>query len=147
MALAIFRGLTQKLDYLQDLGVTAIWLLPFYPSPLKDDGYDIADYYSINPIYGTLEDFKTFLREAHARGLRVITELVVNHTSDQHPWFQRSRRPSPEARREIFMSGATRQTNTRKPGSSLKTLSRPTGPGIQSRRPISGIGFIRISRT
>jgi maltose alpha-D-glucosyltransferase / alpha-amylase len=87
-----FPGLTGKLDYLRDLGVTAIWLLPFYPSPLKDDGYDIADYYAINPIYGTLGDFKVFLREAHARGLRVITELVINHTSDQHPWFQRSRR-------------------------------------------------------
>src|SRR5215211_6087982 len=86
-----FRGLTQKLDYLQDLGVTAIWLLPFYPSPLKDDGYDIADYYSINSIYGTIKDFKAFLAEAHQRQLRVITELVVNHTSDQHPWFQRSR--------------------------------------------------------
>jgi maltose alpha-D-glucosyltransferase/alpha-amylase len=87
-----FRGLTEKLDYLQELGITAIWLLPFYPSPLKDDGYDIADYYSINPIYGTLKDFKVFLQEAHRRHLRVITELVVNHTSDQHPWFQRSRR-------------------------------------------------------
>jgi maltose alpha-D-glucosyltransferase/alpha-amylase len=87
-----FRGLIQKLDYLQELGVTALWLLPFYPSPLKDDGYDIADYYSINPIYGTLTDFKEFLREAHVRGLRVITELVLNHTSDQHEWFQRSRR-------------------------------------------------------
>src|SRR5205807_7404505 len=87
-----FVGLTQKLDYLQELGVTAIWLLPFYPSPLKDDGYDIADYYSINQIYGTLKDFKAFLQEAHQRQLRVITELVVNHTSDQHPWFQRSRR-------------------------------------------------------
>ncbi len=87
-----FRGLTQKLDYLQELGVTAVWLLPFYPSPLKDDGYDIADYYSINPMYGTLRDFKEFLHEAHRRQLRVVTELVVNHTSDQHPWFQRSRR-------------------------------------------------------
>ncbi len=87
-----FRGLTQKLDYLQDLGVTAIWLLPFYPSPLKDDGYDIADYRNIHPHYGTLHDFKIFLREAHKRGLKVITELVVNHTSDQHPWFQRARR-------------------------------------------------------
>src|SRR4051812_33667725 len=87
-----FRGLTQRLDYLHDLGVTAIWLLPFYPSPLKDDGYDIADYYSINPLYGSLKDFKQFLNEAHHRGLRVITELVVNHTSDQHPWFQQSRR-------------------------------------------------------
>src|SRR5689334_9474755 len=76
-----FRGLTQKLDYLQDLGITAVWILPFYPSPLKDDGYDIADYYTVNPIYGTMADFKAFLREAHLRGLRVITELVINHTS------------------------------------------------------------------
>ena len=85
-----FRGLTEKLDYLQDLGVTAIWLLPFYPSPLKDDGYDIADYLDVNPAYGTLRDVEAFLREAHRRGLRVITELVLNHTSDQHPWFQRA---------------------------------------------------------
>jgi maltose alpha-D-glucosyltransferase/alpha-amylase len=90
-----FRGLTQKLDYLQDLGVTAIWLLPFYPSPLRDDGYDIADYTSIHPQYGTLEDFKAFLDAAHERGLRVITELVLNHTSDQHPWFQRARLAPP----------------------------------------------------
>jgi maltose alpha-D-glucosyltransferase / alpha-amylase len=90
-----FRGLTQKLDYLQDLGISTLWLLPFYPSPLKDDGYDIADYYAINPIYGTLDDFKEFLEAAHQRSLRVITELVVNHTSDQHPWFQRSRRARP----------------------------------------------------
>src|SRR6201996_7059376 len=90
-----FQGLLQKLDYLRDLGITAIWLLPFYPSPLKDDGYDIADYYDVHPRYGTLADFKVFLREAHKRGLRVITELVINHTSDQHPWFQRSRRAKP----------------------------------------------------
>ena len=90
-----FAGLTEKLDYLQDLGVTALWLLPFYPSPLRDDGYDIADYTDINEIYGTLRDFKTFLREAHNRGLRVITELVINHTSDLHHWFQRSRRARP----------------------------------------------------
>ncbi|MFN4259624.1 MAG: maltose alpha-D-glucosyltransferase [Gemmataceae bacterium] len=90
-----FRGLTQKLDYLQDLGVTAIWLLPFYPSPLKDDGYDIADYTDIHPDYGTLDDFKEFLDAAHQHGLRVITELVINHTSDQHPWFQRARRAKP----------------------------------------------------
>jgi len=86
-----FKGLTSKLDYLRDLGVTALWLLPFYPSPLKDDGYDIADYKSINPAYGTMRDFRRFLREAHARDLKVITELVINHTSDQHPWFQRAR--------------------------------------------------------
>ena len=99
-----FRGLTQKLDYLQELGVTAIWLLPFYPSPLKDDGYDIADYFSINPIYGTLKDFRAFLHQAHDRNLRVITELVVNHTSDQHPWFQRSRRARPGSQwREFYV--------------------------------------------
>jgi maltose alpha-D-glucosyltransferase/alpha-amylase len=90
-----FRGLTEKLDYLQDLGITAIWLLPFYPSPRRDDGYDIADYNSVHPAYGTTRDFRRFLREAHKRGLRVITELVVNHTSDQHPWFQRARRAEP----------------------------------------------------
>jgi len=90
-----FRGLAEKLDYVRDLGVTAIWLQPFYPSPLRDDGYDIADYTTVHPAYGTLADFKYFLREAHARGLRVITELVVNHTSDQHPWFQRARRAKP----------------------------------------------------
>ena len=90
-----FRGLTGKLDYLQELGVTALWLLPFYPSPLKDDGYDIADYRNVHPSYGTMEDFKLFLREAHRRNLKVITELVINHTSDQHPWFQRARRAKP----------------------------------------------------
>src|SRR5215813_6990887 len=97
-----FRGLTEKLDYLHDLGVTALWLLPFYPSPLRDDGYDIADYGSIHPSYGTLRDFTTFLREAHRRGLRVITELVLNHTSDQHPWFQRARRARPESTERNF---------------------------------------------
>ena len=90
-----FAGLVQKLDYLQDLGVTAIWLLPFYPSPLRDDGYDIADYGAINPTYGTMRDFRQFVAAAHDRGIRVITELVVNHTSDQHPWFQRARNAKP----------------------------------------------------
>ncbi|MDQ1519119.1 MAG: maltose alpha-D-glucosyltransferase / alpha-amylase, partial [Actinomycetota bacterium] len=87
-----FPGLTQKLDYLQDLGVTALWLLPFYPSPLRDEGYDTSDYRGIHPAYGTLRQFRRFLDEAHRRGLRVITELALNHTSDQHPWFQRARR-------------------------------------------------------
>jgi maltose alpha-D-glucosyltransferase/alpha-amylase len=90
-----FRGLAGRMDYLQDLGVTAVWLLPFYPSPLKDDGYDIADYTQVHPSYGTLKDFRLFLKEAHGRGLRVITELVLNHTSDEHPWFQRARRAPP----------------------------------------------------
>jgi len=90
-----FPGLTSRLDYLAGLGVTALWLLPFYPSPLRDDGYDIAQYFAVHPDYGTLADFKVFLREAHARGIRVITELVLNHTSDQHSWFQRARRARP----------------------------------------------------
>ena len=99
-----FPGLTQKLDYLQDLGVTAIWLLPFYPSPLRDDGYDIADYTSINPSYGTLEDFKAFVKEAHARNIRVITELVLNHTSDQHPWFKRAcKAPKGSPERDFYV--------------------------------------------
>ncbi|MBP6775950.1 MAG: maltose alpha-D-glucosyltransferase, partial [Piscinibacter sp.] len=87
-----FRGLTERLDHVQSLGVNTIWLLPFYPSPQRDDGYDVADYVDVHPSYGTLADFRAFVVEAHRRGLRVITELVVNHTSDQHPWFQRARR-------------------------------------------------------
>jgi maltose alpha-D-glucosyltransferase / alpha-amylase len=99
-----FRGMAQKLDYLHDLGITAIWLLPFYPSPWRDDGYDIADYTDIHPAYGTMTDFKRLLREAHSRGLRVITELVINHTSDQHPWFQRARRAPPgSAARDFYV--------------------------------------------
>jgi maltose alpha-D-glucosyltransferase/alpha-amylase len=97
-----FRGLAQKLDYIQDLGATALWLLPFYPSPLRDDGYDIADYRDVHPNYGTLKDFQAFLREAHARGLKVITEIVLNHTSEQHPWFQRARRDPPGSRWRNF---------------------------------------------
>ena len=97
-----FNGLTQKLDYLQDLGITAIWVLPFCPSPWRDDGYDISDYTNVHPAYGTLRDFQNFLREAHNRGLRVITELVLNHTSDQHVWFQRSRRAAAGSRWRNF---------------------------------------------
>jgi maltose alpha-D-glucosyltransferase/alpha-amylase len=99
-----FQGLRQKLGYLESLGITAIWLLPFYPSPLRDDGYDIADYMTVNPDYGTIEDFQEFLEEAHLRGLKVITELVVNHTSDQHAWFQRARRaPKGSPEREFYV--------------------------------------------
>ena len=90
-----FRGMTEKLDYLQELGITALWILPFYPSPLKDDGYDISEYTDVHPQVGSLPDFKVFMRAAHQRGIRVITELVLNHTSDQHPWFQRARRAKP----------------------------------------------------
>lgn len=99
-----FRGLLEKIDYFQELGITAIWLLPFYPSPLRDDGYDIADYRSVHPSYGTLEDFQAFLKEAHRRGLRVITELVLNHTSDQNPWFQVARRaPAGSPERDFYV--------------------------------------------
>jgi maltose alpha-D-glucosyltransferase/alpha-amylase len=99
-----FKGLIEKIPYLADLGVTAIWLLPFYPSPLRDDGYDIADYYNINPSYGDIKQFKVFLKEAHKRGLRVITELVINHTSDQHPWFKRARTaPKGSAHRNYYV--------------------------------------------
>jgi len=111
-----FVGLTRRLDYLQQLGITAIWLLPFYPSPLRDDGYDIADYGRVNPAYGTMRDFKVFLREAHKRGLRVITEMVLNHTSDQHPWFQRARNAGPGSRwRDFYVWSDTydRYTGTR----------------------------------
>src|SRR5690606_11449367 len=87
-----FKGLVTRLDYLQELGVDCIWLLPFYPSPLRDDGYDIADYYGVHPNYGNIEDFQHFLDEAHRRGMRVIADLVLNHTSDQNAWFQRARR-------------------------------------------------------
>jgi maltose alpha-D-glucosyltransferase/alpha-amylase len=90
-----FVGLTSKLDYIRELGANAIWLMPFYPSPLRDDGYDIADYRGINPLYGEMRDFRRFIKEAHARSLRVITELVVNHTSDQHPWFIKARHSKP----------------------------------------------------
>jgi len=99
-----FRGLTEKLDYLQELGVTALWILPFFPSPLRDDGYDISDYSGVNPIYGTLADFKEFLQAAHQRDIRVIIELIVNHTSDQHPWFQRARRaPKGSPERDFYV--------------------------------------------
>jgi maltose alpha-D-glucosyltransferase/alpha-amylase len=97
-----FEGLRRKLDYLQDLGVTTLWLLPFYPSPLRDDGYDISDYKNINPSYGKMADFKAFTRDAHRRDIRVITELIINHTSDQHPWFQRARRAKPGSKLRDF---------------------------------------------
>jgi maltose alpha-D-glucosyltransferase / alpha-amylase len=99
-----FKGLTETLDYIQDLGVNTIWLLPFYPSPMRDDGYDIADYRNIAGEYGSKSDFKHFVREAHRRGLKVITELVINHTSDQHPWFQAARRaPRGSAKRNFYV--------------------------------------------
>jgi maltose alpha-D-glucosyltransferase/alpha-amylase len=105
-----FPGLIRKLDYLQSLGVTCLWVLPFYPSPLKDDGYDIADYTNVHPSYGTMKDFRQFIRESHKRGMRVITELVVNHTSDQHPWFQAARKaPAGSPERDFYVWSDTDQ--------------------------------------
>jgi maltose alpha-D-glucosyltransferase/alpha-amylase len=105
-----FPGLTQKIEYLEGLGVNCIWLLPFYPSPLRDDGYDIADYQNIHPSYGTLSDFDAFIEEAHRRHIRVVTELVINHTSDQHPWFQAARRaPAGSSERDFYVWSETNQ--------------------------------------
>jgi maltose alpha-D-glucosyltransferase / alpha-amylase len=98
-----FVGMTQRLDYLQELGTNTIWLLPFYPSPLRDDGYDIADYTTVHPSYGTLDDFKAFLTAAHNRGLRVVIEMVMNHTSDQHPWFQEARSSRDNPKRDWYV--------------------------------------------
>jgi maltose alpha-D-glucosyltransferase/alpha-amylase len=111
-----FRGLAQKLDYLQDLGVSALWLLPFYPSPMRDDGYDIADYYDVDAAVGKLKDFRAFVTEAHRRDLRIVTELVLNHTSDQHAWFQRARRAppgSPERDFYVWSNDTTRYAGAR----------------------------------
>ena len=106
-----FKGLTQKLDYLQGLGITCVWLLPFFPSPLKDDGYDVADYCSVHPSYGTLDDFAAFVDAAHERQIKVLIELVVNHTSDQHPWFNRARHaPAGSPEREFYIWSDTDQT-------------------------------------
>jgi maltose alpha-D-glucosyltransferase / alpha-amylase len=105
-----FQGLISKLDYLQDLGVTCLWVLPFFPSPLRDDGYDIANYTDVNPSYGTIDDFRQFLDAAHARNMQVMIELVINHTSDQHPWFQRARRaPKGSPEREFYVWSDTDQ--------------------------------------
>jgi maltose alpha-D-glucosyltransferase/alpha-amylase len=102
-----FLGATQKLDYLQEIGISGIWLLPFYASPLKDDGYDVADYYRVHPDYGTLQEFQDFLDAAHARNIRVIADLVLNHTSDQHPWFRESRSSPASPKRDYYVWSAT----------------------------------------
>src|SRR5688572_18304857 len=111
-----FAGLTSKPDYIQELGVSAIWLLPFYPSPLKDDGYDVSAYHNVHPQYRTVADSQAFVREAHSRRLKGITELVVNHTSDQHPWFQAARRAPPSSSKRgwyVWSDTDTRYKGTR----------------------------------
>ena len=127
-----FRGLAEKLDYLQELGVNAIWLMPFFPSPLRDDGYDIADYRSVHPSYGTLDDFKHFLAIAHERGIRVIMEMVLNHTSDQHPWFQESRSSRDNPRRDWYVWS---DTDTRYRG--VRIIFLDTETSNWARDPIS----------
>ncbi len=103
------QGIVAKLDYLQDLGVDCLWLLPMFPSPLKDDGYDISDYDNIHPDYGTVEDFKSLVKQTHARGMRVIADLILNHTSDQHPWFIESRKSKDNPYRDYYVWSATEQ--------------------------------------
>lgn len=103
------RGLTQKLDYLQDLGIDCLWLLPTYPSPLLDDGYDIADYYGIHPDYGSLQDFKDLVAAVHARGMRIVIDLILNHTSNQHPWFQAARADRDSTYRDYYVWSDTDQ--------------------------------------
>ena len=129
-----FPGLISQLDYLSDLGITAIWLLPFYPSPMRDGGYDIADYTSVNPVFGTLDDFKRLLDEAHRRGIRVITELVINHTSKDHPWFERARRSPPGSRcRDYYVWSDTpdRYTDARIIFKDFETCELELGSGGQ----------------
>ena len=126
-----FRGLAQKLDYLQWLGIDCIWLLPFYPSPLRDGGYDIAQFKDVHPDYGTLDDFRTFVEQAHERGMRVIADLVMNHTSSDHPWFQESRSSPDSPKRDWYVWGddptryAGRPDHLRR----LRDLELDVGPG------------------
>ena len=141
-----FRGLAEKLDYLQELGINALWLMPFFPSPLRDDGYDIADYRSVHPNYGTLDDFKTFLTAAHERGIRVIVEMVLNHTSDQHPWFQESR-SSPDNPRRDWYAGVTPIPVIAAYGLFSSIPKRRTGVGTRFPSHIIGIVWFSQARS
>jgi maltose alpha-D-glucosyltransferase/alpha-amylase len=142
-----FAGLAEKLDYLRDLGVTALWLLPFYPSPGRDDGYDIADYRRVNPEFGSMKDFRRFMQEAKRRHLRVLSELVINHTSDQHPWFKRARRSRRNTERETGTSGAIRTSAMRERASSSVRPRNRTGGGTRKPRLIIGTASSRINPT
>ena len=142
-----FKGLTSKLEYIRDLGVNTIWLMPFYPSPLKDDGYDIADYQNVHPQFGTLDDFRNMLQEAHRLGLKVITELIINHTSDQHPWFQAARHaPAGIAAARFLRVERHGPEISRHAHHLYRHGSRPIGPGTRRRRPTTGIASSVISR-
>ena len=124
-------GLTAKLDYLQDLGVDCLWLMPIYASPLKDDGYDIADFRQIHPTIGTVADFEALTKAAHARGIRIIADLVINHTSDQHPWFQEARRDPASPKRNYYVWSDTDQMyqGTRDHLPRHRDLELDLGPG------------------
>ena len=133
-----FAGLTSQLAYLKELGVDCLWLLPFFKSPLRDDGYDVADYQAIHPDYGTMADFDRFLEAAHGHGLRVISDFVMNHTSDQHPWFQAARRQPDSPFRDYYVWSDTDAASTATRASSSSTRRRRTGRGIPSPRPTTG---------
>ncbi len=143
-----FAGLAQKLEYIQDLGVNTIWLLPFYPSPGRDDGYDIADYHNIHPQYGTRAEFRAFVREAHRRNLRVITELVLNHTSDAHPWFQAARRARARLAQARLLRVERHAGQIRRHAHHLPRYRElQLGLGHRSPRPTTGIVSSATSRT
>ncbi len=140
-----FEGLIARLDYIAEIGVTAVWLLPFYPSPRRDDGYDIAEYRDVHPEYGKLADVRRFIEEAHKRGLRVITELVINHTSDQHRWFQRARKAKPgSAARNYYVWS---DDDKKYSGTRIIFLDRKsrTGPGTRKPRLTTGTASMRTS--
>ena len=141
-----FRGLIEKLDYLQWLGIDCIWLLPMYSSPLKDGGYDIADFFTIHQDYGTVDDFKAFVDAAHQRGMRVIADLVMNHTSADHPWFQESRSSPDSTRSATGTCGPTPTSATSTRGSSSSTPSPRTGRGTRSPGSTTGTASSRTSR-
>ena len=142
------RGLTSKLDYMKELGVDCVWLLPIYPSPLRDDGYDVADFYRIHPDYGTVEDFRTLVEAAHQRGLRVIADLVPNHTSDQIHWFQpRAIRPTRSTPSTGTGTCGVRPTgHTPGRASSFSTMNPQTGPGIRCGASTTGTASSITSR-
>ena len=142
-----FRGLTEKLDYLQWLGVDCIWLLPFFESPLRDGGYDISDFFTIQPDYGTVDDVRDFIEAAHQRGIRVIADLVMNHTSSDHPWFQESRSSAGQPQARLVRVVGHGRTATRRRGSSSPTPRRPTGPGTTRPAPTSGTASSPTSPT
>jgi glycosidase len=141
-----FVGLTERLDYLQWLGVDCIWLLPMYASPQRDGGYDISDFYSVHPDYGTVDDFAAFVAAAHQRGIRVIADLVMNHTSNDHPWFQESRHDPTSPKRDWYVC-PTATTATATHASSSSTPRRRTGRGTPSRAPTTGTGSSRTNPT